>query len=298
MAENDTSWMDRYLNPTATGFRRFMRGQERQYNPLIRLLGEQYRGARPGEDPMVKAFDDLISRQRTGEQVGEQFRGARERIASMISGSPLGAGGERVSSLLSAIGGAIGADAAETGLTAEGAKTPGVDAMRLAFQTGAESRLSGAEQEALSGLEQRMQELTLGRGEALGSAEERRRELGRLLAQTRGQRMGARMNPLEIAQMLGSFQDWQKSRRGGYGGGFSYAASNTESGNGGGGSGSNFDWGALLGGNPSARTISPVLPGGSGSYNIYGAAIAAGLTPKEAKELTSQENRPYWATNR
>lgn len=268
MAENDTSWMDNYLNPTGGEFSRFIRGQERQFNPIIRTLRRQYRGMRPGEDALVKAFDDLISRQRTSEEVSGRFGETRANIARMISESPLGAAGARTSALLSAIGGAMGVDATEAGLVAEGAKTPAVDATRLAFQTGAESRLAGAEQEALTGLEQRMQELMLGRGEAFSGAKSRQQELGRMLAEARGQRMGARMNPLELAQMIGSFQDWKKSRRGGYGGGFSYGSEENDN------DSSDTDmpvfnpWGQTTSGAP-LWTQMPGTPGGSGgAYNI------------------------------
>jgi hypothetical protein len=169
---------------------------------------------------MVKAYDEILKGMRTGEQVSERFAGSRANIMKLIQESPLAAAGDRASALVSAVGAAIGADPTQTALTSESSKSLAPDATRLAFQTGAESRLAGAEQEALAGLEERRQGATLGRADAKNAARERRMEVARLLAQTQGQRLAGRMNPLELAQMAGGFQDWMRSR-GGYGGGFS-----------------------------------------------------------------------------
>jgi hypothetical protein len=217
--ENDMSWLNEYLRPSRRSFERFLGGQQRQYNPLIRLLGQQLGGMRPGQDPMVKAYDEILKGMRTGEQVSERFAGSRANIMRLIQESPLAAAGDRAGALVSAVGAAIGADPTQTALTSESSKSLAPDATRLAFQTGAESRLAGAEQEALAGLEERRQGATLGRADAKNAARERRMEVARLLAQTQGQRLAGRMNPLELAQMAGGFQDWMRSR-GGYGGGF------------------------------------------------------------------------------
>jgi hypothetical protein len=292
--ENDMGWLNEYLRPSRRSFERFLGGQQRQYNPLIRLLGQQLGGMRPGQDPMVKAYDEILKGMRTGEQVSERFAGSRANIMKLIQESPLAAAGDRAGALVSAVGAAIGADPTQTALTSESSKSLAPDATRLAFQTGAESRLAGAEQEALAGLEERRQGAILGREQARGDARSRRMEVARLLAQTQGQRLAGRMNPLELAQMAGGFQDWMRSR-GGYGGGFSRASGGPETVED--PPGGDLTWFRTdVYGRPTF--INPALPGGTGSYNIYGSLLGAGASPEEAKEGTRGRYRGGFATNR
>lgn len=221
----DTSWMDRFITPSEGAFSKYLAGQQGQFNPMIRMLTRQARGMKAGKDPIVKAYQKILSGMRSSEDVKGKYATLSEDLAKYISGQDFGAGSRAAGSVVSALGEGLGVDPNVTSLVAgdAGAGAGSEDIFKTALLGSSKARLARGEAEALSGLEERRSAATLGQAEARKSVADQRREMSQMIAQLRGQRMASRANPIEIAQMLGGYQDWMRSRGGGgyggYGGG-------------------------------------------------------------------------------
>jgi len=216
----DTSWMDRFISPSEGDFSRYLAGQQNQFNPMIRMLTRQTRGMKAGKDPIVKAYRKILSGMRSSEDVKGKYASLSEDLAKYISGQDFGAGARAAGSVVSALGESLGVDPNVVSLVSgeAGAGADSADIFKTALLGSSKARLARGEAEALSGLEERRSAATLGEAEARKSVMDQRREMSQMIAQLRGQRMASRVNPIEIAQMLGGYQDWMKSRSGGYGG--------------------------------------------------------------------------------
>ena len=226
----DNDWMSRYTTPSESSFARWLGSQGGQFTPMIRTLSRQLKASRRGKDPLVKAYEDILGGMRSSEQVQDRFKGLREDISKAIGGADFGAGAARASDVVEAIGGAIGADPSAMSLVSGAAgAVPGGGLFAKALETGALARIAGTEQQALSELSQRREGAMLGGAEARKARRGEQQDLARMLAEVRGQRRGSRMNPFDIAQMVGGYQDWMKSRSGGgYGGGYGSGSSEDE----------------------------------------------------------------------
>ena len=221
MAKQDEDWMSGFLKPTKKQFTQYLRGQQGQYGPMISTLLNQIRSSRPEQDFAVRAYDKLLKAQPSAESIREKYGSRMQNLASYITNLDTGVAGRGVSDVISGLGGALGVegagDIATAASTVSGIGEAGGSVINKALMQGAAGRFAGLETQALSDLSNRLQELTLGAGQARQSAKSQRQELSRMLAEARGQRRGAMPNPFEIASMIKSYQDMMRPS-GGYGG--------------------------------------------------------------------------------
>jgi len=219
MAKQDEDWMSGFLKPTKKQFTQYLRGQQGQYGPMISTLLNQIRSSRPEQDFVVQAYDKLLKAQPSAESIREKYGSRMQNLASYITNLDTGVAGRGVSDVISGLGGALGVegagDIATAASTVSGIGEAGGSVINKALMQGAAGRFAGLETQALSDLSNRLQELTLGAGQARQSAKSQRQELSRMLAQTRGQRRSAMPNPFEIAGMVKSYQDMMKPSGGG-----------------------------------------------------------------------------------
>jgi hypothetical protein len=239
---SDTSWMNAFATPSRGEFLRFMRGPQAQFSPTIRTLRQQLAAARAGQDPTVRAYEELLGGLPTEEAISGRYQQGLANLAGFMRDVDVARGGRAVSEAVQGIGGAIGADAGTTADVAGAAGAVsgvggGQDILSQALLQGAEASMRASEAERIGDISAQRQQLRLGAGEARKAARQERQELARLLAQTQGQRAAAAPNPFEIAQMIRGFQ--QMAGIGGYGGG-GYGS--------GGGAGAGTETGAPTGG--------------------------------------------------
>jgi hypothetical protein len=224
MAKGKKDWMGKYTNPSKKQFMNWMKTQRGQYDPIIGTLTNQMALSRPEDDSRVAAYDQVLGRIPGAEQISGAYAGKLADFSKALQGVDFGRGGAGVSSILSSIGGAIGADAGATADVSgaagmvSGMGGQGGDVYSKALMGGAASRFAGLEADRLSSAEAARQEATLGRGEAEASARERRMGLGQMLAEARGKKRGSVQNPFDIAGMFMQFQAAQKALRGSGGG--------------------------------------------------------------------------------
>ena len=221
----DTSWMDRFMTPTQRQYQQFLRSQQRQFRPMIQTLRGQLAGLQDaGKDPTVRAYEALLGALPSNEAVTGAYGTGVQNVAQYLQGIDMARGGRGVSEAIGAIGGALGVegagDVAQAAGTVSGIGEAGGDVMSKALMQAAAGQFKALETERLGQLGEQRQALTLGAGEARKAVREQRRELARMLAEVRGQRMAAAPNPFEVANMLMQFQQNRRAMSGGYGGGY------------------------------------------------------------------------------
>lgn len=217
----DTSWMDVMGTPSRKGFMKYLRGQQAQFDPALRTLRGQIRGMRDAsKDPVVAAYERLAAGLPSEEAVSSAYKGGMENLAKYMQGVDFARGGKGVQAAVEAIGGAIGAEPGVTGDVAGSAGavsgvSGGEDILSKAILGGAAAQMSASEAQRLSDIAGQRQQFVLGGAEARKGVQEQRRELARMFGELKGKRIGARVNPFEIASMIQSY----KAATGGYGGG-------------------------------------------------------------------------------
>lgn len=259
----DTSWMDAFMAPTQRQYQQFLRSQQRQFRPMIQTLRGQLAGLQDaGKDPTVRAYEALLGSLPSTEAVTGAYGTGVQNVAQYLQGIDMARGGRGVSEALSAIGGALGVegagDIAQAAGTVSGIGEAGGDVMSKALMQAAAGQFKALETERLGQLGEQRQALTLGAGEARKAVREQRRELARMLAEARGQRIGAAPNPLDVAN---AFMQYQQNRK-------------TLAGLGRGGTGATTAAAAGAGGTPVGATESEILawlqsPTGGG-YGVIG----------------------------
>jgi hypothetical protein len=217
MAKGKKDWMSKYTNPSKKQFMKWMQSQQNQYNPIIKTLTNQMALTRPEDDSRVAAYDQVLGRIPGAEQISGAYSGKLADFSKALQGIDFGRGGAGVSSILSSIGGAIGADAGATADVSDAAGMvsgmggQGGDVYSKALMGGAASRFAGLEADRLSSAEAARQEATLGRGEAEASARDRRMSLGQMLAEAEGKKRGSALNPLDTSSAFMQFIMNQKN---------------------------------------------------------------------------------------
>lgn len=211
----DTSWMDAFMAPTQRQYQQFLRGQQRQFRPMIQTLRGQLAGLQDaGKDPTVRAYESLLGALPSSEAVTGAYGTGVQNVAQYLQGIDMARGGRGVSEALGAIGGALGVegagDIAQAAGTVSGIGEAGGDVMSKALMQAAAGQFKALETERLGQLGEQRQALTLGAGEARKAVREQRRELARMLAEARGQRIGAAPNPLDVAN---AFMQYQQNRK-------------------------------------------------------------------------------------
>lgn len=219
----DMSWLDQLLNPSRKQFNRYMRSQQRQFAPMIRTLRGQLAGLKDaGKDPTVKAYEALLGALPTNEAISGAYGAGVGNVAQYLQGIDMARGGRGVSDVVGALGGALGVsgagDIAQAAGTISGVGEAGGDVMSKALMQAAAGQFKALETERLGQVGEQRQALTLGAGEARKAVRQERKDLARMLAEARGQRIGAAMNPFDVANMIMQYQQ-NKRAMSGYGSG-------------------------------------------------------------------------------
>jgi len=217
VAKDDMSWMDALTKPSRKGFRQYLRSQQGQFAPMIGTLLNQLRSTKPGQDPTVLAYERLLKGLPSAESVSGSYRSRLDSLASYMQGLDTARGGRAVTDIIGSVGGMRGVEGAADVAGAAGTVSGvggGDDSMYKALMQGAAARFAGLESERLGQLAGQRQELALGAGQARSAVQQQRQELGRMIAEARGQRMAATPNPFELASMIMQYQDAMKSRTG------------------------------------------------------------------------------------
>lgn len=202
MAKGDTNWMGQF-KPSQKAFKRWMRGQQGQFNPLINTLLNQYRLSK-GPSAVTKSYEELIGSLPSQEKIGGAYQTAMQNLAGYMQNLDTTRSAGGVSEAISALGGAIGAepgvaaDIAGAAGTVSGVGAAGGDVMSKAILGGAQARLAGTAAEQMQSAAERAMQLRMGLAESKAADVQARRGLGLQLAQAKSQRAGAMLNPLEL----------------------------------------------------------------------------------------------------
>lgn len=222
MAKDKNAWMGSYTNPSKKQFMNWMKTQRGQFNPLLGTLTNQMALLKPENSEVVKQYQSILGRIPGADQVSAAYKGKGTEFANTLSGMDFARGGKGVSDIVNAAAGAIGADtgtAADAALaagTVSGMGGQGGNVYTDAIKGGVAAKFAGLEADTLKANEANRQAMMLGIGEATDAARMKRMELGQLLAETKGKKMGSVQNPFDLASMFMQFQAAQKSL-GGYG---------------------------------------------------------------------------------
>lgn len=218
MAKDNMSWLDSLTKPSRRGFNQYLRSQKGQFTPLIGTLLNQLRSTKVSDDPTVKSFESLLKGLPSSEKVSSEYGSRLANLSSYIQGLDTAKGGRAVSDIVSGLGSALGVegagDVASAAGTVSGVGGLGGDVINKALMMGAQASFGGLEADRLAQLAGQRQELTLGAGQARSAVQQQRQELGRMIAEARGQRAAATPNPFELASMVMQYQDAMKARSG------------------------------------------------------------------------------------
>lgn len=281
------SWIDRLAVPSRKEFGQYLRGQETQYDPLIARLQMQVAGSAPEKDPVVQAYERLSASLPTDAAVSQAYGTGLQNLAGFMKDVNVARGGQAVQDIVQAVGGAVGAEA---GTTADVAGTAGAvsgvgggqDILSQALLESAGARFRGLETERLGQIAGQRQEFTLGAGQARLSAKERQRELARAMAEAKGKKSAAQINPFEIAGMVMDFQAAQKAARGGFGGSGTGGAGGGAAGGGGGGfdpAEARYRQQVIASGLQGLITPAGMRPSAPGTITESGAMVGSDYTP-------------------
>lgn len=220
MAGKDKNWMDKYTTPSKKSFMSWMKSQKNQFNPMLGTLTNQMSLLKPENSELVKQYQSVLGRIPGADQVTAAYKGKGTEFANALSGMDFAKAGKGVSSIIGDVAGAIGADAgtaADTALaagTVSGMGGQGGDVYSKALLGGATARFAGLEADTLKSNESNRQAMMLGLGESTDAARMKRMELGQMLAETKGKKIGFNQNPFDIASMFMQYQAAQKALKG------------------------------------------------------------------------------------
>ncbi len=224
--------LDSLMNPTLRQFQQYQRGQRNQFNPMISTLKNTIGRTNAATDPRVLAMQAANRSIPTVEGFGAAAESAKAQYMKDFATLNTGAGGAGVSSIVGALGGGIGVDAGVTADYAGSAGTisgqggQGGNVYAQSLGAAGLATLAGTTQSVGASLADRRYQGLLGEGEARGQVQDKRDAMFKELSGVRGQRLGARQNPLDIAQMIMQYQSGKislallkKQLRGSAGGG-------------------------------------------------------------------------------
>jgi hypothetical protein len=220
MAKDKNAWMSGYTNPSKKQFMNWMKTQKGQFNPMLSTLTNQMALLKPENSEVVKQYQSILGRIPGADQVTAAYKGKGTEFANALSGMNFARGGQGVSDIVKSAAGAIGADtgtAADTALaagTVSGMGGQGGDVYSKALLGGATARFAGLEADTLKANEANRQAMMLGIGEATDAARMKRMELGQMLAETKGKKIGFNQNPFDVASMIMQYQAAQKALKG------------------------------------------------------------------------------------
>jgi hypothetical protein len=220
MAKDKNAWMGSYTNPSKKQFVNWMKTQRGQFNPLLGTLTNQMALLKPENSETVKQYQSILGRIPGADQVAAAYKGKATEFANALSGMDFARGGKGVSDIVNAAAGAVGADtgtAADAALaagTVSGMGGQGGDVYSKALMGGAAAKFAGLEADALKANEANRQAMMLGLGEATDAARMKRMELGQLLAETKGKKIGFNQNPFDVASMIMQWQAANKALKG------------------------------------------------------------------------------------
>jgi hypothetical protein len=235
MANQKAQGLAQFLNVSPKQIKGFLRSQQNQFNPMIKRLQGQIGRLNPEDDYSVRAFDALRSGLKSPEAIRAAYAEGLGSFNKSLGEMDFTRGAKGAASIVSSIAGGIGADAgaaqdvASTVGTVSGVGADGNDVYSKALMGGAAAKFAQLEAQRNSEVEGQRQQFTLGAAEARGNARDKQMELGRMLAQTKGQKMGAKTDPLALAnnvmglgmskiQLLQALKDLKRSGGGGRGG--------------------------------------------------------------------------------
>lgn len=275
--------LESMMNVTPQQFQQYLRGQRGQYTPTIKTLRNQMAVLRRKGDPMVKAYERLLGGVPSEEAVSGAYDVGLQNVAGYLQGLDMARGGRGVSDIVAAVGGTLGVegagDVAQAAGTVSGIGEAGGDVMSKALLAQAAAQFAGAKTERLGQLAEQRQALTMGAAEARKGAREQRMELGRMLAEVRGQRRGAAPNPFDVANMIMQYQQNLQAMRG-YGGG-GYGASGGADGGAGGADPQEVAYRRQSIGAGLQGLITPagMRPSAPGTITEFGAILGDAYTP-------------------
>lgn len=207
----DTSWMNKYKTPTQKEFTKYLGAQKKAFAPSINTLTNQIASMQDtSTNPVVSAYHSMLASLPSNESVSGAYRTGLDKVASYLQGIDMSRAGAGVSSVVNALGGALGvpgaSDIATTAGTVSGVGTAGGDIMTKALMQGAAGQFANLEADRLTQLAEQRQGLTLGAGEAAQNVISQRQELSRNLADIQGQQIGTTPNPFDIANTILQYQ--------------------------------------------------------------------------------------------
>jgi len=220
MAKDKNAWMSGYTNPSKKQFINWMKTQKGQFNPMLSTLTNQMALLKPENSEVVKQYQSILGRIPGADQVTAAYKGKGTEFANALSGMDFARAGQGVSDIVKSAAGAIGADtgtAADTALaagTVSGMGGQGGDVYSKALMGGAAAKFAGLEADTLKANEANRQAMMLGIGEATDAARMKRMELGQMLAETKGKKIGFNQNPFDVASMMMQWQAAQKALKG------------------------------------------------------------------------------------
>jgi len=177
-------------------------------------------------DPRVRELDRQMGAERSAEDIQQEYATRLANLNQLISGADTTSAARGVSGAVSALGSALGVEAAPEIAADAGGVSPG-DAVTRAMLSGAAAQFASLEQQTLGDRANRLQQMGMSRAEALKAARQERRQTRLQLAELRGQRIAARPNPLErtlaVLQLDQAIKAGSGYGGGGYGGGYGAA---------------------------------------------------------------------------
>ena len=216
--------------PTREEYGRFERAQREQFTPAIRELARQA-GMTPAMDPRVRELERQMGAERSVEDIGAAYGGGLEKLQTALAGTDFAGMGRGVTGAISGLGEALGVEGAGEIGEAAGRVSgigEGQDIFSKAILGGATSRFKELESTDIRDRANRLSQLGMSKAEALKEARREKRDIRLQLAQMRGQRAGAVVDPLQRAMGFLQLGEALRGYGGGYGGG--YASGGTSGG--------------------------------------------------------------------
>lgn len=196
------------IDPTGADFQKYLQNQQRAFDEPITYLDNALGRTNENTDRRVLAMQKANLTIPTVEGFGAAAESAKEQYMKDFATLNTGAGGAGVSSIVSGMGGGIGADAGSTADYAGAAGTisgqggQGGNVYAQSLGAAGLATLAGTTQSVGANLAERRYQGIIGEGEARGQVQDKREGLFKELRAAKSAKISAQPNPLEIANMI------------------------------------------------------------------------------------------------
>jgi len=220
------------IDPTGASFQKYLQNQQRAFDEPITYLENALGRTNENTDRRVLAMQKANLTIPTVEGFGAAAASAKEQYMKDFATLNTGAGGAGVSSVVSGMGGGIGADAGSTADYAGAAGTisgqggQGGNVYAQSLGAAGLATLAGTTQSVGANLAERRYQGILGEGEARGQVQDKREGMFKELRAAKGAKIAAQPNPIDISNIIlqwksgkVSYKQMLKALQGGSGGG-------------------------------------------------------------------------------